>query len=69
MRLDVGLQEFLGVHVDRDKNGVGFCCNEVRDGNILGVTHDSTLRNVDGHKTTYQFAESNVELMLLGFDV
>jgi hypothetical protein len=43
MRLDVGLQEFLGVHFDWDKNDVSFFCNELSDGNILGVSRNSTL--------------------------
>jgi hypothetical protein len=47
MRLDVGLQEFLGIYVDWDKNGVGFCCNEVSNGNILGLSHNSMLQGLN----------------------
>ena len=43
--------------------------DEVSNGNVLGVSHNSTLHDVDGCETTEQFAEGDVELMLLGFDV
>ena len=43
--------------------------DEISNGNVLGVSRNFTLCDVDGRKTRYQFAEGDVELMLLGFDV